>query len=107
MKAKALPGIAVVLISCWVFAAMYRPSPAQEKEPKARAAAKWEYKRWGGDLSNEKLTALGEEGWELVSMFPGQPYVTDFTSRPAGAGSIRTDNSIRYTQALFLFKRPK
>ncbi|HWO20735.1 MAG TPA: hypothetical protein VNO30_18335 [Kofleriaceae bacterium] len=32
-------------------------------------ATKWEYKR-GLDLDNEQMNNLGNDGWELVNVFP-------------------------------------
>jgi hypothetical protein len=86
--------------------------PARGSQPPARGAVqRWEYKTisrvidaksddfvWKGNPADargvaEMLTALGQEGWELVSVLPVSNWVGN-----AAAG--------RTTQIQFFFKRP-
>jgi hypothetical protein len=44
---------------------------------------KWEYKIEHGDFGQEKLNEWGNEGWELVTVIPGEPdQYTHFFKRP-------------------------
>ena len=53
----------------------------------------WEVAHADGNTDLDKVRALGEEGWELVSALP--------VIVPVGSGASRTE------QILFIFKRPR
>src|SRR5438132_1018113 len=81
MKTRALFGTAAAAVACVVLIGIQPvTSPAQQKEPKAAAPTKWEYKQVENP-NNAALAKLGEEGWEIVTVLGGQPYVTETTSR--------------------------
>src|SRR5947209_1456159 len=101
-------------------------APAQDK---AQARPKWEYKiakvaqttvvtevgggikkstMHAGVITEAALTALGEQGWELIKITAGQPFVSSFRSVPASGGQPTfTDNFIAYSNTVYYFKRPK
>lgn len=109
------------------------PARAQDKPP---TRGKWEYKivrRAGtvgvapspgatglgektavaqpGVLEEGTLSALGEQGWELIKITGGQPFVSTFrviTPPLAVAGATPyTVNTIAYSDTIYYFKRAK
>jgi hypothetical protein len=118
MKTRAFLAVAATILACAVLIGI-RPSmvPAQDKEPKAAAPPKWEYKQVESPTAAD-LTKLGEEGWEIVTVLGGQPYVKDSkVFGPAAGGPqpvgpvaplISTRfNTIEYGKLVFVLKRPK
>jgi hypothetical protein len=92
-------------------------SLGQERD-KVPARPKWEYKVLAvgggvtrGVIDEKKLTALGEDGWELRMVSDGHPYVlSTSTSKITIIGkpdSTITTNTIAYTPTVYYFKRPK
>src|ERR1700709_2065369 len=72
MKARILLVIAASAITYMAFIGTL-PSSAQPND-KRTATAKWEYKR-AENPKDADLALLGGEGWELVTVVGGQPYV--------------------------------
>jgi hypothetical protein len=111
MKTSALLGMSAAAFACAVLIGMQPMlSPAQQKEAKAPAPTRWEYKR-AENPSDAALTKLGEEGWDLVTVLGGQPYVEQSTtSTPpvvAGGPVTTTKNAIGYGKSVYVFKRPR
>lgn len=83
-----------------------QPAPAQDKAhaPKVQ----WEYKvvRAGEDLTaTEKLlNTLGAEGWELLFVTGGQPYIESSQTTPQ---INTTRNVVKFSPAIYHLKRQK
>jgi len=79
---------------------------AQEKERAARL--KWEYRV----VSEERLAEAGEQGWEVIAVTGGQPYVESSAVHPPalavqGAPKETTSNKVKFAPILYHMKRPK
>jgi hypothetical protein len=82
------------------------PVTAQDKDKPPRL--KWEYKI----VTSDKAAELGEQGWELVAVTGGQPYIESSgemsVARVAGAVDNRmTQNTVKYAAHLYHLKRQK
>jgi hypothetical protein len=86
---------------------MRPPATAQDKE-KARRV-KWEYKV----VPQEKMDGLGDQGWEVIAVTGGQPYVESFQVYPPqgillpGSPKETTKNTIKFAPTFYHLKRPK
>jgi len=70
---------------------------------------KWEYRVLAQATPDEAgLTALGEEGWELIAVTGGQAYIESSRLMPQGGpGATFTQNTIRNAMTYYHFKRQK
>ena len=84
-----------------------RPSvAAQDRERPPRV--KWEYKT----AAEDKLNELGDQGWEVIAVTGGQPYIeSSHVAPPAlavpGAPKEITTNKVKFAPGLYHLKRPK
>jgi hypothetical protein len=89
----ALVGVAILgLLGGGVLA------PAQEKvKDRPAAVVKWEYKVTAGDVDEQEMNKLGDDGWELAA---AQGLVSGGTVKEGKGGGARTRTTL-------IFKRPK
>jgi hypothetical protein len=117
MKPTALLITAAAAITCVATASFWPAAlPAQQKEPNA-ARSKWEYKQVENPTAAD-LTRIGDEGWEIVTVLGGQPYVKDSKTfgpgpggpLPVGPAAVlqsTTGNTIEYGKLIYVLKRPR
>jgi hypothetical protein len=112
MSRRFAIGIAIAVIFALFIGIRPSTAPAQQKEPKATATSMWEYKQVDAPAAAD-LSKLGEDGWEIVTVLGGQPYVKASTiSGPTTEGFTNTPkshtaNTIEYGKLVYVFKRPK
>jgi hypothetical protein len=100
--------VAVVLVAATA-ATLFalRPSEAaQDKEKPPRV--KWDYKA----VAEEKLSDAGEQGWEVIAVTGGQPYVESSAVHVPivmvqGSPKETTTNKVKFAPIVYHLKRPK
>jgi hypothetical protein len=82
------------------------PATAQDRQKRPRV--KWEYKV----VQQDKIGELGDQGWEVVAVTGGQPYIESSQIQPPRivvAGGVKEfiKNTVKYAPTFYHLKRRK
>ena len=93
MTVRGWSVLAIIMLASVAVLGTAMSSVGAQDKGKGRSRITWEYKVVKGELDETKLSELGNQGWELVHLTGGQPYVSTSTAR-AFAGATTTTNTV-------------